>query len=148
MLRRFSGTNNHEVIVMADLTEFYIRMSINELVEYITGRKIIYNEQECARVLMKTDGIVYDYSDDEAMELFERFDTEELTCEQMSYHISLLFTLALHVEANNLESLSRSKRRLINYFRIEHADIYLDVPLPIETIKTIETFFEGQVATC
>ena len=134
--------------MMADLTEFYIRMSINELVEYITGRKIIDNEQECARVLMKTDGIVYDYSDDEAMELFERFDTEELTCEQMSYHISLLFTLALHVEANNLESLSRSKRRLINYFRIEHADIYLDAPLPIETIKTIETFFEGKVATC
>ena len=133
---------------MADLTEFYIRMSINELVEYITGRKIIDNEQEHARVLMKTDGIVYDYSDDEAMELFERFDTEELTREQMSYHISLLFTLALHVEANNLESLSRSKRRLINYFRIEHADIYLDAPLPIETIKTIETFFEGQVATC
>ena len=127
---------------MADLTEFYIRMSINELVEYITGRKIIDNEQEHARVLMKTDGIVYDYSDDEAMELFERFDTEELTREQMSYHISLLFTLALHVEANNLESLSRSKRRLINYFRIEHADIYLDTPLPIET------FFEGQVATC
>ena len=87
-------------------------------------------------------------SDDEAMELFERFDTEELTCEQMSYHISLLFTLALHVEANNLELLSRSKRRLINYFRIEHADIYLDAPLPIETIKTIETFFEGQIATC
>ena len=134
--------------MMADLTEFYIRMSINELVEYITGRKIIDNEQECARVLMKTDGIVYDYSDDEAMELFERFDTEELTREQMSYHISLLFTLALHVEANNLESLSRSKRRLINYFRIEHADIYLDAPLPIETIKTIETFFEGQIATC
>ena len=133
---------------MADLTEFYIRMSINELVEYITGRKVIDNEQERARVLMKTDGIVYDYSDDEAMELFERFDTEELTREQMSYHISLLFTLALHVEANNLESLSRSKRRLINYFRIEHADIYLDAPLPIETIKTIETFFEGQVATC
>ena len=133
---------------MADLTEFYIRMSINELVEYITGRKVIDNEQECARVLMKTDGVVYDYTDDEAMELFERFDTEELTCEQMSYHISLLFTLALHSEANHLETLSRSKRRLIDYFRIEHTDIYLDTTLPIETIKTIETFFEGQVAVC
>ena len=123
-------------------------MSINELVEYITGRKVIDNEQECARVLMKTDGIVYDYTNEEVIELFDRFDTEELTCEQMSYHISLLFTLALHVEANHLETLSRSKRRLIDYFRIEHADIYLDAPLPIETIKTIETFFEGQVATC
>ena len=133
---------------MADLTEFYIRMSINELVEYITGRKVIDNEQECARVLMKTDGIVYDYTNEEVIELFDRFDTEELTCEQMSYHISLLFTLALHVEANNLESLSRSKQRLINYFRVEHTDIYLDTTLPIETIKTIETFFEGQVAVC
>ena len=133
---------------MADLTEFYIRMSINELVEYITGRKVIDNEQECARVLMKTDGIVYDYTNEEVMELFDRFDTEELTCEQMSYHISLLFTLALHSEANHLETLSRSKRRLIDYFRIEHADIYLDTTLPIETIKTIETFFEGQVAVC
>lgn len=133
---------------MADLTEFYICMSISELVEYITGRKVIDNEQECARVLMKTDGVVYDYTDDEAMELFERFDAEELTCEQMSYHISLLFTLALHSEANHLETLSRSKRRLIDYFRIEHADIYLDTTLPIETIKTIETFFEGQVAAC
>ena len=123
-------------------------MSISELVEYITGRKVIDNEQECARVLMKTDGVVYDYTDDEAMELFERFDAEELTCEQMSYHISLLFTLALHSEANHLETLSRSKRRLIDYFRIEHADIYLDTTLPIETIKTIETFFEGQVAAC
>lgn len=133
---------------MADLTEFYIRMSINELVEYITGRKVIDNEQEYARVLMKTDGIVYDYSDNEAMELFDKFDTGELTCEQMSYHISLLFTLALHSEANHLETLSRSKRRLIDYFRIEHADVYLDTTLPIETIKTIETFFEGQAAVC
>ena len=63
--------------MMADLTEFYIRMSINELVEYITGRKIIDNEQEHARVLMKTDGIVYDYSDDEAMDELDRIMTGE-----------------------------------------------------------------------
>ena len=123
-------------------------LSSEQLVEYITGRRIIQNEQERALVMLQIHGVYYDYSDEQAMELFERFNRNELTCPQMSYHITLLFSLACNIAQVNEEALNRSKRLLIAFLSDEVDYCYLDEPLLSEDIRLIETFFKELVAVC
>ena len=123
-------------------------LSEKQVVDIITGRRIIKNEQERAIVMLQIDGVHYDFSDDEATELFERFDNKELTCEQMTFHIAILYVMAAYIAKNDEESLSRSKRLLIDFLCDDFYYCYLDEPLLEEDIKKIGLFFKEPIATC
>ena len=123
-------------------------LSINQVVDIITGRRIIKNEQGHALVMLQMDGLQYDFSDEEATELFERFDNKELTCEQMTFHINILFLLASYIARYDEDSLSRSKRLMIDFLCKDLDYCYLDEPILEEDIKKIGTFFREPVAVC
>ena len=63
------------------------------LEDYITGRKVIKDEQERAAVMILTNGVCYDFSDEQVRELYDRYHNKELTDVQMTYHIALLYSL-------------------------------------------------------
>ena len=123
-------------------------LSEKQVVDIITGRRIIKNEQERAIVMLQIDGVHYDFSDDEATELFERFDNKELTCEQMTFHIIILATMANYIVENKIDSLTRSKNKFLYYLNEEVDYCYLDEPILEEDIKKIGMFFKEPIAVC
>ena len=130
--------------------EDLLKMSLTEeqLVDYITGRTIMVNDNERGLVMLKIRNIGYHYTDEHAMELFERYHNKELTDEQMSYHLYLLFVLALHTKENKKELLSKSQRQLIDYYNGLLSYEYADAPLSKEEIEEIEPIFKEPVAAC
>ena len=134
---------------MVSLEEL-LKMSLTEdqLADYITGRTIMVNDNERGLVMLKTRNLGYHYSDEQVMELFERYHNEELTDEQMSFHLYLLFTLALRTKENRKELLSKSQRQLIDYYNGLLSYEYADAPLSKEEINEIEAIFKEPVAAC
>ena len=122
-------------------------MSYKLLEDYITGRRIIKNEQERAAVLILIDGIYYDFSDEQVRELFTRFHNKELTINQMTYHITLLYSLLAYAESIGKEPTSKGKMLLLRFYK-DHDYYYLDEPLLIEDIELIGTYFKEDVAVC
>ena len=123
-------------------------LSEKEVVDIITGRRIIKNEQERALVMLQIDGVYYDFSDDEALELFERFENKELTREQMSFHIIVLAFLSEYISRNKIDLLTKSKNKLLEFLNNDISYRYLDEPILEEDIKTIGLFFKEPVAVC
>lgn len=123
-------------------------LSEKEVVDIITGRRIIKNEQERALVMLQIDGVYYDFSDDEALELFERFENKELTREQMSFHIIILALMSENISRNKIDLLTKSKNKLLEFLNNDISYRYLDEPILEEDIKTIESFFKEEVAIC
>ncbi len=123
-------------------------LSEKQVVDIITGRRIIKNEQERAIVMLQIEGLYYDFSDDEALELFERFDNKELTCEQMTYHIIILAIMANYIVENKIDSLTRSKNKFLYYLNEEVDYCYLDEPILEKDIKVLGSFFKEPVAVC
>ena len=122
-------------------------MSYKLLEDYITGRRIIKNEQERAAVLILIDGIYYDFSDEQVRELFTRFHNKELTINQMTYHITLLYSLLAYAASIGKEPTSKGKMLLLRFYK-DHDYYYLDEPLLIEDIELIGTYFKEDVAVC
>ena len=123
-------------------------LSEKEVVDIITGRRIIKNEQERALVMLQIDGVYYDFSDDEALELFERFENKELTREQMSFHIIILALMSENISRNKIDLLTKSKNKLLEFLNNDISYRYLDEPILEEDIKVIESFFKESVAIC
>ena len=123
-------------------------LSEKEVVDIITGRRIIKNEQERALVMLQIEGVYYDFSDDEALELFERFENKELTREQMSFHIIVLAVLSEYISRNKIDLLTKSKNKLLEFLNNDISYRYLDEPILEEDIKTIGSFFKEEVAIC
>ena len=123
-------------------------LSEKEVVDIITGRRIIKNEQERALVMLQIDGVYYDFSDDEALELFERFENKELTREQMSFHIIILALMSENISRNKIDLLTKSKNKLLEFLNNDISYRYLDEPILEEDIKIIESFFKEEVAVC
>lgn len=123
-------------------------LSEKEVVDIITGRRIIKNEQERALVMLQIDGVYYDFSDDEALELFERFENKELTREQMSFHIIVLAVLSEYISRNIIDLLTKSKNKLLEFLNNDISYRYLDEAILEEDIKTIESFFKEPIAVC
>ena len=123
-------------------------LSEKEVVDIITGRRIIKNEQERALVMLQIEGVYYDFSDDEALELFERFENKELTREQMSFHIIVLAVLSEYISRNKIDLLTKSKNKLLEFLNNDISYRYLDEPILEEDIKTIGSFFKEEVAVC
>lgn len=117
------------------------------LEDYITGRKVIKDEQERAAVMILADGINYDFSDEQVRELYDRFHNNELTVEQMTYHITLLYSLLTNDAQNGITPSSKGKTLLLRFYK-DHDYYYLDGPLLIEDIELIGTYFEEEVAVC
>lgn len=130
--------------------EDLLKMSLTEdqIADYITGRTIMVNNNECGLVMLKIRSTGYHYTDEQVMELFERYHNEELTDEQMSYHLYLLFTFALRIKENKNELLTKSQRQLIDYYNGLLSYEYADAPLSKEEIKEIEAIFKEPVAAC
>ena len=133
---------------MVYLEDLMKPLTTDQLVDYITGRKIMETENDQGIVMLKINGIGYDYSDSEVMELYGRYNNGELTDEQMTFHLYVLFTLALRIKENRREYLSKSKRQLIDYYNGILSYRFADVPLSKEEIKAIETFFKEPIAAC
>ena len=117
------------------------------LEDYITGRKVIKDEQERAAVMMLTNGICYDFSDEQVRELYDRFHNNELTAKQVTYHIALLYSLLANGAQNGITPSSKGKILLLKFYK-DHDYYYLDEPLLKEDIDLIETYFEEPVAVC
>ena len=122
-------------------------MSYKLLEDYITGRRIIKNEQERAAVLILIDGIYYDFSDEQVRELYDRFHNKELTINQMTYHITLLYSLLAYAASIGHEPTSKGKMLLLRFYK-DHDYYYLDEPLLIEDIELIGTYFKEDIAVC
>ena len=144
MYRRDGGIDDCEVVTMSD----FGTLSEKEVVDIITGRRIIKNEQERALVMLQIDGVYYDFSDDEALELFERFENKELTREQMSFHIIILALMSENISRNKIDLLTKSKNKLLEFLNNDISYRYLDEPILEEDIKIIESFFKEEVAVC
>ena len=72
------------------------------LEDYITGRKVIKDEQERAAVMILTNGVCYDFGDEQVRELYDRYNNKELTDVQMTYHIALLYSLLANDAQNGI----------------------------------------------
>lgn len=122
-------------------------MDFQILVDYITGKRVIKDEQERAVALLLAAGVYYDFSDEQVRELFQRYHNKELTINQMSYHITLLYSLLAYAASIGNQPSSKGKMLLLRFYK-DHDYYYLDEPLLKEDIDLIETYFEEQVAVC
>lgn len=122
-------------------------MDFQILVDYITGKRVIKDEQERAVALLLADGVYYDFSDEQVRELYQRYHNKELTINQMSYHITLLYSLLAYAASIGNEPSSKGKMLLLRFY-IDHDYYYLDEPLLKEDIDLIETYFIEPVAVC
>ena len=122
-------------------------MDFQILVDYITGKRVIKNEEERAVALLLAHGVYYDFSDEQVRELYQRYHNKELTINQMSYHITLLYSLLAYAASIGNEPTSKGKMLLLRFYN-DHDYYYLDEPLLKEDIDLIETYFEEQVAVC
>lgn len=122
-------------------------MDFQILVDYITGKRVIKDEQERAVALLLAGGVYYDFSDEQVRELFQRYHNKELTINQMSYHITLLYSLLAYAASIGNQPSSKGKMLLLRFYK-DHDYYYLDEPLLKEDIDLIETYFEEQVAVC
>ena len=123
-------------------------MDFQILVDYITGKRVIKNEEERAVALLLAHGVYYDFSDEQVRELYQRYHNKELTINQMSYHITLLYSLLAYAASIGNEPTSKGKMLLLRFYNNDHDYYYLDEPLLKEDIDLIETYFEEQVAVC
>ena len=122
-------------------------MDFQILVDYITGKRVIKDEQERAVALLLADGVYYDFSDEQVRELYQRFHNKELTINQMSYHITLLYSLLAYAASIGNEPSSKGKMLLLRFYK-DYDYYYLDEPLLKEDIDLIETYFIEPVAVC
>lgn len=122
-------------------------MDFQILVDYITGKKVIKSEEERAVALILAHGVYYDFSDEQVRELYQRYHNKELTINQMSYHITLLYSLLAYAASIGNEPTSKGKMLLLRFYN-DHDYYYLDEPLLKEDIDLIETYFEEQIAVC
>ena len=122
-------------------------MDFQILVDYITGKRVIKDEQERAAVMILTNGVCYDFSDEQVRELYDRYHNKELTDVQMTYHIALLYSLLANGAQNGITPSSKGKILLLQFYK-DHDYYYLDEPLLKEDIDLIGTYFEEQVAVC
>lgn len=122
-------------------------MGFQILVDYITGKRVIKDEQERAAVMILTNGVCYDFSDEQVRELYDRYHNKELTDVQMTYHIALLYSLLANGAQNGITPSSKGKILLLQFYK-DHDYYYLDEPLLKEDIELIGTYFEEQVAVC
>ena len=122
-------------------------MDFQILVDYITGKRVIKDEQERAVALILTNGVYYDFSDEQVRELYDRYHNKELTNVQMTYHIALLYSLLANGAQNGITPSSKGKILLLQFYK-DHDYYYLDEPLLKEDIDLIETYFEEPVAVC
>ena len=122
-------------------------MGFQILVDYITGKRVIKDEQERAAVMILTNGVCYDFSDEQVRELYDRYHNKELTDVQMTYHIALLYSLLANGAQNGITPSSKGKILLLQFYK-DHDYYYLDEPLLKEDIELISTYFEEQVAVC
>ena len=122
-------------------------MDFQILVDYITGKRVIKDEQERAVALIFADGVYYDFSDEQVRELYQRYHNKELTINQMSYHITLLYSLLAYAASIGNQPSSKGKMLLLRFYK-DHDYYYLDEPLLKEDIDLIETYFEEPVAVC
>ena len=122
-------------------------MDFQIIVDYITGKRVIKDEQERAAVMILTNGVCYDFSDEQVRELYDRYHNKELTDFQMSYHISLLYSLLANDAQNGITPSSKGKILLLQFYK-DQDYYYLDEPLLKEDIELIGTYFEEPVAVC
>ncbi len=122
-------------------------MDFQILVDYITGKRVIKNEEERAVALLLAHGVYYDFSDEQVRELYQRYHNKELTINQMSYHITLLYSLLAYAASIGNEPTSKGKMLLLRFYN-DHDYYYLDEPLLKEDIELISTYFEEPVAVC
>lgn len=122
-------------------------MGFQILVDYITGKRVIKDEQERAAVMILTNGVCYDFSDEQVRELYDRYHNKELTDVQMTYHIALLYSLLANGAQTGITPSSKGKILLLQFYK-DHDYYYLDEPLLKEDIELIGTYFEEQVAVC
>ncbi len=122
-------------------------MDFQILVDYITGKRVIKDEQERAVALILTNGVCYDFSDEQVRELYDRYHNKELTDVQMTYHIALLYSLLANGAQNGITPSSKGKILLLQFYK-DHDYYYLDEPLLKEDIELIGTYFEEPVAVC
>ena len=125
-----------------------INLTLEQLKEYVSGRRVIQNQSELSLVILSLDKFYYDFSDDDVLELYDRYESKKLTRAQMSMHLVLLFTISTKIAEEDEESLSKSKMQLICMFGDPYKYYYLDEPLPLNVIKQAKTFFEEVVAVC
>lgn len=122
-------------------------MDFQIIVDYITGKRVIKNEEERAVALILADGVFYDFSDEQVRELYDRYHNKELTDVQMTYHIALLYSLLANGAQNGITPSSKGKILLLQFYK-DHDYYYLDEPLLKEDIELISTYFEEPVAVC
>ena len=122
-------------------------MDFQILVDYITGKRVIKDEQERAVALILTSGVCYDFSDEQVRELYDRYHNKELTDVQMTYHIALLYSLLADAAQNGITPSSKGKILLLQFYK-DQDYYYLDEPLLKEDIELIGTYFEEPVAVC
>ena len=122
-------------------------MDFQILVDYITGKRVIKDEQERAVALLLTNGVCYDFSDEQVRELYDRYHNKELTDVQMTYHIALLYSLLADAAQNGITPSSKGKILLLQFYK-DCDYYYLDEPLLKEDIELIGTYFEEPVAVC
>ena len=122
-------------------------MGFQILVDYITGKRVIKDEQERAAVMILTNGVCYDFSDEQVRELYDRYHNKELTDVQMTYHIALLYSLLANGAQNGITPSNKGKILLLQFYK-DHDYYYLDEPLLKEDIELIGTYFEEPVAVC
>ena len=122
-------------------------MDFQIIVDYITGKRVIKDEQERAVALLLTNGVCYDFSDEQVRELYDRYHNKELTDVQMTYHIALLYSLLADAAQNGITPSSKGKILLLQFYK-DHDYYYLDESLLKEDIELISTYFEEPVAVC
>ena len=122
-------------------------MDFQILVDYITGKRVIKDEQERAVALLLAHGVCYDFSDEQVRELYDRYHNKELTDVQMTYHIALLYSLLADAAQNGITPSSKGKILLLQFYK-DCDYYYLDEPLLKEDIELIGTYFEEPVAVC
>ena len=124
------------------------RLTKKELIEYVSGKRIMDSNNEFSIISFYSREICYDFTYSEVMELYERFDRGELTKAQMSWHILLLYTLAVRDLEKDENRLSTPKRKLIEMFESYDRYYYIDEPLPLDVIEKIRRLFKEEVAVC
>ena len=123
-------------------------MDEKELIKYVSGKKIMNSNNEFSIVSFFSREICYDFTYSEVMGLYDKFDRGELTKAQMSWHILLLYTLAIRDLEKDENRLPTPKRKLIEMFESYDRYYYLDEPLPLDVIEKIRRLFEEEVAVC
>ena len=124
------------------------RLTQKELIDFATGKRIIRSNQEFSAVSVCSEGLSYDFTNDEVMELYDMFDRGELTKAQLCWHILLLYTLAIRDLEKGENQLPAPKRKLIEMFESYDRYYYIDEPLPLEVIEEIRKLFKEEVAVC